>query len=74
MDKEGDSPGWKAYLGAWNTKTTKALEKELASMHKHVQKHSAHYAWHGVNVPPGGLADGDKILILTEILRERYAP
>lgn len=68
---ESDSPTWKRYVAAWNAKTTKAVEKELTSMHRYVQKHSAHYAWHGANVPPGGLADGDKILILTEILRSR---
>lgn len=62
-----------AYLAAWNSKTTKAVEKELASMRRYVQKHSAHYAWHGANVPPGGIADGDKILILSEILRDRAA-
>lgn len=68
---DDDSPGWKAYLAAWNVKTTKQVEKELASMRKYVQRHSAHYTWHGANVPPGGLADGDKILILREILRNR---
>ena len=59
------------YLRNWNSKTTKQVERELASMRKYVQKHSAHYAWHGANVPPGGIADGDKILILIEILRDR---
>lgn len=69
--RESESPAWKRYLAAWNAKTTKQVEKELTSMRKYVQKHSAHYSWHGANVPPGGIADGDKILILSEILRDR---
>ena len=59
------------YLEHWNAKTTKQIEKELASMRKYVQRNSKHYSFHGANVPPGGIADGDKILILSEILRAR---
>ena len=66
-----ENSGWVAYLKTWNQKTTKQVKKELESMRKYVRKHSAHYAWHGANVAPGGIADGDKILILSEILRDR---
>lgn len=66
-----ENSAWVAYLEAWNQKTTKQVERELASMRRYVQKHSAHYSWHGANVSPGGIADGDKILILSEILRDR---
>lgn len=58
------------YRAVWAKKTTKQIERELASMHRHVQRHSSAYAWHGTGItPPGSLADGDKIIILREILQ-----
>lgn len=66
-----ESPEWTRYLRAWNAKTTKQVGRELASMRRYVQRNSSHYSWHGANVPPGGIADGDKVLILCEILKER---
>ena len=71
-DRVDDIPDtWKRYLAAWNAKTTKQVEKELASMRKYMDRSSKHYALHGANTPPGGIADGDKVLILQEILRDR---
>lgn len=62
------------YLRSWNLKTGKAVKKELASMRKYVQKHSASYAWNNAGTAPGSIADGDKILILEEILRTKLQP
>lgn len=63
---------YEKYKGAWSKKTTKQIEKELISMQKYVNKHSAAYAWHGKGItPPGNLADGDKITALKELLEER---
>lgn len=66
-----ESPAAQRFLEAWNRKTLKQVEKELASMRKFVQRNSSHYAWHGANVSPGGMADGDKILILEEIAKSK---
>jgi hypothetical protein len=51
----------------WAQKSLAAIDKEIESMRRHVQRHSAAYAWHGKGVtPPGALADGDKISALRE--------
>jgi hypothetical protein len=72
MSESDETPEWKAFVCAWNTKTTKQVTRELASMRRYVQKHSAAYSWHGKGItPPGALADGDKILALQEILASR---
>jgi hypothetical protein len=37
-----------------------------------MDKHVRSYEWHGSSMTPvGSLADGDKVLILREILREK---
>ena len=64
----------KKYLYHWSTKTEKQVKKELVSMRKYVQKHSASYAWNNAGTAPGTIADGDKILILEEILRTKLVP
>ena len=63
---------YESYKSHWSGKTTKQVQKELASWQKYVNKHSAAYSWHGKDItPPGKLADGDKITALKEILNER---
>lgn len=56
----------------WESKTTKQIQKEIESWRKRIDKHGQAYAWHGANMtPPNHLADGDKVMILKEILNER---
>jgi len=63
---------WKDYLDAWNQKTSKQIEKEIASLRKYMARNSRAYVWHGANaLPPGTIGDGDKLLILQEILEAR---
>ena len=63
---------WNKYKKHWIMKTTKQIKKESESWHKYMNKHSSSYHWHGgQNTPPGELADGDKLGVLREILRER---
>lgn len=60
------------YRAAWENKTAKQIEKEILSWRKYMDKHGAAYAWHGSGMtPPGSLADGDKISILKDILKEK---
>jgi hypothetical protein len=56
------------FRAAWSAKTAKQVERELASMHRYVQRNSSSYAWHGANAAPGSMTDGDKIIVLREIL------
>ena len=62
-----------AYKATWSKKTTIQVEREAASMRRYMARNSLAYAWHGANVPPGSLGDGDKLLALQEIIRERAA-
>ena len=56
----------------WESKTKKQIEKEILSLQKYMDKHGQAYAWHGKGMtPPGSLADGDKMLILREILKQK---
>jgi len=60
------------YREIWEQKTNKQIEKEIKSWHTYMSKHNSAYEWHGKNItPPGELADGDKLLILKEILNGR---
>lgn len=60
------------YRSIWEKKTTKQIQKEIESWHRYIDRYSQSYAWHGKDItPPGTLADGDKVLILKEILRDR---
>lgn len=61
-----------SFRAVWQNKTIKQLEKEILSWQKYFDKHAHAYAWHGKDItPPGELADGDKISILKDILKER---
>jgi hypothetical protein len=58
------------YKNTWAKKTKKQIEKELKSMQSYVQKHSAHYVWHGrFCTAPNSVSDGDKITALKELLK-----
>ena len=60
------------YKALWAKKTTKQVEKELASMRRYCDKYSAAYSWHGKQItPPGNVPDGDKIIALKEILETK---
>ncbi len=69
----GESDPFTAYKATWTKKTTVQVEHEAASMRRYMARNSSAYAWHGANVPPGSLGDGDKLLALQEIIRERAA-
>lgn len=63
---------WESYKTIWLPKTTKQIQKEIKSWRSYMQKHNAAYNLHGSDMtPPGGLADGSKLTILRDILRER---
>lgn len=61
-----------AFQAYWRAKSTKQIERELASWRRRMDKYSSAYAWHGTGItPPGSLADGDKVSALRAILDER---
>ena len=56
----------------WESKTAKQIQKEIESWRKRIDKHGQAYAWHGAGMtPPNHLADGDKVMILKEILSQK---
>jgi hypothetical protein len=60
------------YHKRWLLKTDKQIEKEIISLRKYMDKHSQAYAWHGSDMtPPNCVADGDKMVILKNILQDR---
>jgi len=69
----GQTLPFERYKATWAKKTTVQVEREAASMRRYMVRNSSAYAWHGANVPPGSLGDGDKLLALQEIIRERAA-
>jgi delta-aminolevulinic acid dehydratase/porphobilinogen synthase len=63
---------YEKYKEAWRIKTYKQIANELESMRKYVKKFSQSSSWHGKDmVPPGSMADGDKITALRELLIEK---
>ena len=60
------------YRSFWEKKTSSQIKKEIESWQKYFDKYGQSYSFHGGDMtPPNTLADGDKVLILKEILRER---
>ncbi len=60
------------YRSFWEKKTSSQIKQEIKSWQKYFDKHGQAYAFHGSDItPPNTLADGDKVLILKEILKER---
>ena len=60
------------YRSFWSKKTTSEIKKEIKSWRKYFNKHGESYSFHGGDMtPPNTLADGDKVMILKEILTER---
>jgi len=56
----------------WEKKTASQIKKEIKSWEKYFNKHGQAYAFHGADItPPNTLADGDKVLILKEILNNK---
>ena len=54
------------YRKIWNAKTSRQVQREINDWHKHMNKHNAGYNWHLTN--PDSLSDGDRVMILKEIL------
>lgn len=60
------------YRSFWSKKTTSQIKKEIKSWQRYFDKHGQAYSLHGANMTaPNTLADGSKIMILKEILKER---
>ena len=60
------------YRSFWESKTTSQIKKEIQSWQKYFNKHRQAYSFHGSDMTtPNTLADGDKIMILKEILKNR---
>lgn len=59
---------YESFRDFWANKTPKVIQKEIDSMRRYMEKHSAAYAWHGANVPPGSIGDGDKLSALRDAL------
>lgn len=60
-----------AYRAKWETKTDKQIESERKSWRAHFKKHEGHYFFHGATANPSELTDGERVMILNDILRER---
>jgi hypothetical protein len=57
------------YRDMWAQKTTKQIEKEIASLHRYMNKHNAAYHWHGSKMrAPGEMSDGDRMRALKDAL------
>jgi len=62
----------RSYHDYWNARPTAQIKKELASWRKYIDSHSGAYDWHGKGITPSGcLADGDKVEILRNLLKDR---
>jgi len=60
---------YEQFRDLWAGRTVKQIEREIESMRRYMQRHSAAYNWHGKNMTaPGALADGDKLMALREAL------
>ena len=60
------------YRSYWEKKTSSQIKQEIKSWQIYFNKHGQAYAFHGSDITaPNTLADGDKILILKEILNGR---
>lgn len=71
MDTETLDKRIEQYRAHWANKTTKQIQKELASWRAHMDKHEAHYKFHGRTAPPDEMTDGDCVRELRDVLRER---
>lgn len=59
------------YRALWESKPTKQIERELKSWQSHFAKHEGHYSFHGATAHPGEMTDGERVMVLKDILRER---
>lgn len=60
------------YRSFWSKKTASQIKKEIKSWQRYFDKHGQAYSFHGGDItPPNTLADGSKVLILKEILKEK---
>lgn len=60
------------YRSFWQKKTSSQIKQEIKSWQRYFDKHGQAYNLHGSDMTaPNTLADGDKVLILREILNER---
>lgn len=56
------------YRGIWSRKTIKQIEKELDSYHKYLARHKDSFF---KECAPDSLSDGNRIVILRDLLREK---
>lgn len=60
------------FKSIWSRKTIKQIEKELKSWRSYMDSHGQSYTFHGRDMTPlNCLSDGDKVLILKEILADK---
>ncbi len=60
------------YYNVWSKKPKNLIEKEIKSWQRYFDKHGQAYSFHGADMtPPNTLSDGDKIVILKEILQSK---
>jgi hypothetical protein len=58
------------YRSFWSKKTASQIKKEIKSWQRYFD--NVYHGLHGSDMtPPNTLADGDKVLILREILNEK---
>lgn len=68
MIKEGAEA---AYRHIWEAEPTSKVQAELDSWTAHFAKHEGHYSFHKRTTHPDELTDGERVMILKDILRER---
>ena len=60
------------YRSFWKKKTSSQVKQEIKSWQKYFDKHGQAYSFHGSDItPPNTLADGDKMLILKELIKDK---
>lgn len=58
------------YRDKWQKKTYRQVEKELDSYHRYLSKHSD---GHFQEAAPDEMSDGDRVMVLKEVLRVKAA-
>lgn len=60
-----------AYRNIWEAEPTSKVERELKSWQAHFARNEGHYSFHGSTAHPDELADGERVMVLKDILRSR---
>jgi hypothetical protein len=64
---------WEKYHATWSAKTRRQVEKEIESMQRYMQRNDRAYSWHGAQHAPGEMSDGDRLVVLRDVLTEKEA-